>query len=403
MIQPYDPTLEQQMKFVYDHLSEKDRRLYAAVEARKLARGGQSYLAQVLGCARQTVRRGLVELLHPERLPAAGHIRHPGGGRKRILATQPELEEQFVQVLQEHTAGDPMKADIKWTNLTPPQIVQHLQAEEVEASAYIVKQLLEKHDYVQRQAQKQLSTGDCADRDTQFQNISRLKALYQALGYPIISIDTKKKEALGNLYREGRLYTTEVIQVFDHDFAHLTEGVVIPYTIYDLTQNKAYVYLGTSKDTAEFVCDCLRHWWTHYGRLLYAQAPSLLALADCGGSNSYRHYIFKQKLQALVDDLGVEIRMAHYPPYCSKWNPVEHRVFPHMTRAMQGVVFTSHILVKELVETTSTKTGLQVIAHIVSKVYETGQKVADGFKNTMRILFDDHLGQWNYRAVPAPP
>jgi len=403
MIQPYDPPLEQQMKFVYDRLSEKDRRLYAAVEARKLPRGGQSYLAQVLGCARQTLHRGLEELLHPERLPEGGRIRHLGGGRKRLLETRPELDEQFVQVLQEHTAGDPMKADIKWTNLTPPQIVQHLQDEKVEASVYTVKQLLEKHDYVQRQAQKQLSTGECADRDAQFQTISRLKALYQALGYPIISIDTKKKEALGNLYREGRLYTTEVIQVFDHDFAHLAEGVVIPYTIYDLTQNKAYVYLGTSKDTAEFVCDCLRHWWTHYGSHLYAQAPSILALADSGGSNSYRHYIFKQKLQALVDDLGIEIRMAHYPPYCSKWNPVEHRVFPHITRAMQGVIFTSHTLVKELIETTSTKTGLQVVAHIVTKVYETGRKVADDFKDTMRILFDENLGQWNYRAVPAPP
>jgi hypothetical protein len=403
MIQPYDPTLEQQMKFVYDQLSEKDRRLYAAVEARKLPRGGQSYLAEVLGCARQTLHRGLEELLHPERLPEAGRIRHPGGGRKRILETQPELDEHFVKVLQEHTAGDPMRADIKWTNLTPPQIVQHLQDKQVETSVYTVKQLLARHDYVQRQAQKQLCTGDCADRDAQFQNISRLKALYQALGWPIISIDTKKKETLGNLYREGRLYTTEVIRVFDHDYAHLAEGVVIPYTIYDLTQNKAYVYLGTSKDTAEFVRDCLQHWWTHYGRALYAQAPSILALADCGGSNSYRHYIFKQKLQELVDDLGVEIRMAHYPPYCSKWNPVEHRVFPHMTRAMQGVVFTSHDLVKALIETTSTKTGLQVVAHIIDKVYEIGQKVADDFKDTMRILFDDHLGQWNYRAVPAPP
>ena len=271
----------------------------------------------------------------------------------------------------------------------------------METSVYIVKQLLKAHDYVKRQAQKQLGTGKCAERDAQFKNISRFKALYRALGYPILSIDTKKKEYLGNLYRSGHLYTTEVINVLDHDYSYLAKGIVIPYTIYDIIQNKAYVYIGTTKDTAEFVCDCLHHWWTCYGITIYPNAPSILALADSGGSNSYRHYIFKQELQDLVDELGVEIQMAHYPSYCSKWNPVEHRVFPHMTRAMQGVVFTSHELVKDLIETTSTKTGLQVVAHIVSKGYEIGKKTTDDFKDTMRILFDENLGKWNYRAVPA--
>jgi len=246
-----------------------------------------------------------------------------------------------------------------------------------------------------------LSTGECAERDYQFKKISQLKALYMSLGCPIISIDTKKKEYLGNLYRDGHLYTTEIIKVLDHDYSHLATGIVIPYTIYDIIQNKAYVYIGTTKDTAEFVCDCIHHWWTCYGITIYPNALSILTLADSGGSNSYRHYIFKQELQDLVDELGVEIRMAHYPSYCSKWNPVEHRVFPHMTRAMQGVVFSSHELVKDLIETTSTKTGLQVIAHIVAKGYEIGKKVTDDFKDTMRILFDENLGKWNYRAVPA--
>lgn len=400
---PYNQTVEQQMKFVYEQLSEKDRRLYAAVETQKLPRSGQSYIAKLFGCARKTIRRGIEELKNPELLPEKGRIRHKGGGRKRILDTHPGLDSQFVNVLQDYTAGDPMNAEIRWTNLTPPQIVKHLEQEGVGTSVYIVKQLLEVHDYVKRKAQKQLSTGECAERDAQFKNISRLKALYRALGYPVISMDTKKKEYLGNLYRDGHLYTTEVIKVLDHDYSYLAKGVVIPYTIYDIIQNKAYVYIGTTKDTAEFVCDCLRHWWTYYGITICPDAPSILALADSGGSNSYRHYIFKQELQDLVDELGVEIRMAHYPSYCSKWNPVEHRVFPHMTRAMQGVVFTSCELVKELIETTSTKTGLQVVAHIVSKVYEIGRKVADDFKDTMRILFDENLGKWNYRAVPACP
>jgi hypothetical protein len=401
MINSYNQTVEQQMKFVHEQLSEKDRRLYAAVETQKLPRGGQSYISELLGCARKTIRRGIEELKNPELLPEKGHIRHKGGGRQRILDTHPELEGQFVNVLQDYTAGDPMNVDIRWTNLTPLQIVKYVEQEGTETSIYIVKQLLQVHKYVKRKAQKQLGTGECAERDDQFKNISRFKTLYKSLGYPIISIDTKKKEYLGNLYRDGHLYTIEVIKVFDHDYSNLATGTVIPYTIYDIIQNKAYVYIGTTKDTAEFVCDCIQHWWMCYGITIYPNAPSILALADSGGSNSYRHYTFKQELQDLVDKLGVEIRMAHYPSYCSKWNPVEHRVFPHMTRAMQGVVFTSHELVKDLIETTSTKTGLQVVAHIVARCYETGKKVADDFKNTMRILFDENLGKWNYRAVPA--
>jgi hypothetical protein len=354
-------------------------------------------------CSPKTIRRGLTELADPEKLPERGRQRHPGGGRKRVLEVRPELDRQFEQVLEEHTAGDPMNGERRWTQLTPTQIAEQLQTPEATVSPYVVKQLLKKHRYVKRTAQKKQRLGDCDHRDEQFQTIARLKADYLAAGYPVISIDTKKKELLGNLYRAGRLYTLTPIKVFDHDYSYLADGVAIPYTIYDLRQNKAYVYLGTSKDTAQFVADCLGHWWHHYGQIAYPQAPSILALADGGGSNSARHYVFKSELQQLADQLQVEIRMAHYPPYCSKWNPIEHRVFPHLTRAMQGVILTSHDLVKTLLERTSTRTGLQVVAHIVDKVYETGRKVADDFKQTMRIVFDEHLPQWNYRAVPLAP
>jgi hypothetical protein len=401
MTKYYDEETEKQMRLVYQQLSEKDRRLYAAIETRKLPRGGQCYIAQVLRCARKTIRRGLGELRQPESLPEPGRIRHPGGGRKRTLAQQPALATQFEAVLVEHTAGSPMKAELRWTYLSPSQISAYMERAGNAASSYIVKQLLKQQHYVQRKAQKRLATGQCAGRDAQFKLIRALCADYRGLGYPIISIDTKKKEALGNLYREGRLYTREEIQVWDHDYPHLAEGVIIPYTIYDLLRNHAYVYLGTSKDTAEFVGDCLRHWWRHYGLRYYPQAPAILALADSGGSNSYRHYIFKQELQNVVDDLGIEIRMAHYPSYCSKWNPVEHRVFPHITRALQGVIFTSYALVKQVIETTTTKTGLQVTAHLVDKVYATGKRVTDDFKATMRIVFNDLLGKWNYRAIPT--
>ena len=404
MLQTYSETVEQSMKCLFEQLTEKDRRLYAAVETQKLPRGGQQYIANLLGCSPKTIRRGQGDLADPERLPEAGRIRHRGGGRNRILDRHPELDVQFKQVLQDYTAGDPMNADIKWTNLAGTQIAERLsEARGQPVRVHVVKQLLKKNKYVRRKARKSRRIGDCVQRDAQFQNIRKLKEQHIDLGYPILSIDTKKKELLGTLYRAGKLYTTEVIEVFDHDFPYLATGIAIPYTIYDLRQNKAYVYLGTSKDTAEFVCDCLAHWWTHYGQFDYPDAPSILLLADGGGSNSSRHYIFKSELQQLVDKLGVEIRMAHYPPYCSKWNPVEHRVFPHLTRAMQGVILTSYELTKTLLERATTRTGLQVVAHIIDKVYETGRKVADDFKETMRIVFDDHLGQWNYRAVPLAP
>ena len=190
------------------------------------------------------------------------------------------------------------------------------------------------------------------------------------------------------------------MEVFDHDFPTLAEGVGIPHTLYDIERNEAYVTIGTSRDTSEFACDSIRHWWYSYGIKYYADATSILMLMDGGGSNSSKHYIFKQDLQSLVDELGIEIRIAHYPPYTSKWNPIEHRVFPHITRSLQGIILTTHQLMKELIEKTTTKTGLKVIANIVNKVYQTGRKVAKGFKKSMLIIFDKKLRLWNYTAVP---
>jgi hypothetical protein len=175
---------------------------------------------------------------------------------------------------------------------------------------------------------------------------------------------------------------------------------VIPHGLYDLKYNKAYVNIGVSKDTSEFACDSIRVWWENYGKFQYRYCTSILILADGGGSNSSRHYIFKEDLQKLVDEIGVEIRIAHFPPYTSKWNPIEHRLFPHITRSLKGVILKSHDYVKKLIENTTTRKGLTVKAHIIKKIYQTGRKYADNFKETMRIVFDDYLGQWNYRAIP---
>lgn len=238
------------------------------------------------------------------------------------------------------------------------------------------------------------------NRDEQFRKIAALKASYEAAGEPVVSIDTKKKEYIGNFYRSGHLYTTKAIETYDHDFNSFAEGVVVPHAIYDLRHNTGYINIGTSRDTSAFACDSIRQWWNAQGRDDYPEATSLLMLCDGGGSNNSRHYIFKQDLQALSIELGIEIRIAHYPPYCSKYNPIEHRLFPHVTRACQGVVFKSVAVVKELMARTKTKQGLRVTVNVIDKVYQTGRKAADSFIENMPIIFDDYLPKWNYTAVP---
>jgi hypothetical protein len=239
-----------------------------------------------------------------------------------------------------------------------------------------------------------------AQRNEQFENIARLKAAYTAAGQPIISMDTKKKELLGNFYRAGSVYSPVAPAVYDHDFTSFAEGVVIPHGIYDVRRNTGFINLGTSKDTSEFACDSLRNWWYHQGQYDYPEATSLLILCDGGGSNNAHHHIFKADLQLLADEIGLEIRIAHYPPYTSKYNPIDHRLFPHVTRACQGAVFSSLVWVKHLMQQTKTQYGLTVIVHIIDKVYQTGRKVAVAFINNMPIVFDDYLPQWNYTAIP---
>jgi hypothetical protein len=311
------------------------------------------------------------------------------------------LEENFLRVLQDRTAGDPMRQEVRWTDLTYEQIAAHLAEAGTPVSVPVVKQLLRKHGYVTRKAQKSKAMGGHPDRDQQFENIARLKREYMVSDNPILSMDTKKKELIGNFYRAGRLRAQGVIETFDHDFPGAASGVIIPHGLYDVKRNDGHVNLGTSHDTGEFACDSIERWWEEKGRAQYPRATSILLLCDGGGSNSSSQYLFKEDLQRLVDRLGIEIRVAHYPPYTSKYNPIEHRLFPHLTRACQGVIFVSVELVKELMEKARTSTGLEVTVDILDAVYQTGRKDAEGFREEMKIVFDEILPKWNYRAVPS--
>ncbi len=272
---------------------------------------------------------------------------------------------------------------------------------DLDFSENYIRDLLAQEGYRRRQAQKCLAMGTHVDRDAPFENIAQFKYIYLHSPNPIVSIDTKKRELLGTFYRDGKLYTRGGgLLAWDHDFPSWAEGVVIPYSIYDLKRNFGYISLGTSHDTSAFACDSIGWWWDAHGRLCHPHARSICLLCDGGGSNSADKYLFKEDLQKLANRIGLEIRVAHYPPYCSKFNPIEHRLFPHMTRAAQGVLFDSVATVKRLFEKTSTKTGLGVVVEILNKVYETGRTYAEGFKKNMKILFDKFLPKWNYRAVP---
>jgi len=320
-------------------------------------------------------------------------------GEKKKIETTPELEPVFLDIIREHTAGSPQH-DIRWTNLRPKEIAERVTAAGVPVSRFIICKLLKKNRLVRRQSQKKKSFKQHPDRNPQFENITRLKAEYLAKGQPVISMDTKKKEMIGDFHRNGKLYTTQPIKTLDHDFPSYSKGKVVPHGLFDIGLNKAHINLGTSLDTTEFACNSMRHWWNNYGKHDHPSATQILILCDGGGSNPSNSPLFQQDLQALANHIGLDIRIAHYPPYCSKHNPIEHRVFPHVTRACEGVIFKNVPLVKELIEKTETTTGLRVTVDILNRAYKAGRKAAKHLQSTLNMMSDTILPQWNYVLSP---
>jgi Rhodopirellula transposase DDE domain len=294
-----------------------------------------------------------------------------------------------------------MTENVMWTNLSRRTITRLVTELGTPVTRGIVGLWLRANGFRRRQTQKKRTMGSHASRDAQFKRIAELKLEFETAGNPVVSIDTKKKEMLGNFHRAGKLECQAAIKVNDHDFGSAGDGKLIPHGIFDVTKNLGFLHLNTSHDTTEFACDSLELWWREHGSVLYPKIKKLLVLCDGGGSNSSRFFVFKEDLQALADRLGLEIRIAHYPPYCSKFNPIEHRLFPHVTRALQGVALTSVEVAKQFMERTITSTGLKVVVRCLEKVYLTGRKCAEGFKECMGIVFDEVMPNWNYVAVPG--
>lgn len=287
-----------------------------------------------------------------------------------------------------------------WISKKPKEIAKDFnEKHQAKVSKGAVKRLLLELGYCYRSQNKTLATGHYNQRNEQFQIICNL-VLVMSVKSPVISIDCKKKERLGNLYRSGKCYTQAPIKVYDHDYEYLAEGKVIPHGIYDLQANRGYISIGNSSETADFVIDNLRWWWIEYGIHLYADAQNILVFCDAGGANSYRHHIFKDRLLKLADELGMSFIICHYPPYASKWNPIEHRLFCHVHHAMSGVVFSDYQTVKELIESTSTKTGLTVVVRLNLQDYQKGIKIDKEIKNDKRIQYHPKIPDLNYRINP---
>lgn len=295
-------------------------------------------------------------------------------------------------------AGLPQDKDVKWTHLSERTIGDNLAEKNQITSRYHIKQMLKFRQYKKRSLLKKIALKDVEGRNEQFEKIATYRTSFTNEGLPVISIDTKKKELLGNFSRSGTAYSTSERHANDHDFLSATEGQIVPHGIYDVNENIGYVTLGLSKDTSEFVCDNLSKCWTETLQYKYPDAETMLLLCDGGGSNASAHYIVKQNLVKLAKSLNINILVAHYPPYCSKWNPIEHRLFSQITHTWSGVPLKNIEFAKNLTNTTTTRTGLKVITSINQKQYLTKREVSQKFRDNIEdyVTFDDERPKWNY-------
>lgn len=321
------------------------------------------------------------------------------GGRKKAIIAQPALLQAVEQVIANDTAGSPVDDQVRWTNRSAADIAEEVCENGFEVSADTVRRILiDELHFSRRQAFKDECACHFPQRDEQFQFIAQLRADYEYYDLPILSIDTKKKELLGNFFRPGRAFTDGRVIVQDHDFV-TAEQRLVPYGVFDTGRNEGLMLLTRGADTSELACDAIWRWWQRLGRWHYWYAPRLLVLCDCGGSNGYRHHRFKQDLCQLAARLERDIQVAHYPPGCSKYNPIEHRMFCHVTRSLQAVVLKTMAVARDFIARATTTTGLRIVAEIARGTYERGRKATHDFLADTPLRFHNFLPQLNYTAL----
>jgi hypothetical protein len=384
------------------HLNERQRRLMLATEARLLGHGGVRTVARAAGVSETTVRKGVFELEACDEPLAEGRVRRTGGGRKSAAQLDPGLTPALRALVEPDERGDPM-SPLRWTTKSLRNLAQELTRQGHPVSAMTVGNLL-KADGFSLQAQAKVLEGkQHPDRDAQFRYINEQVKQYQAAGDPVISVDTKKKEMLGQLPNPGRQWRPkgDPVKVDDHSFFSGPTGeAAIPYGIYDMTADSGWVNVGVDHDTSAFAVVSISRWWQARGRLGYPQATRLLITADAGGSNGYRYRVWKSELARFAAETGLSITVCHFPPGTSKWNKVEHRLFSHITMNWHGRTLTSHDVVVQCIAATTTRSGLQVHAELDTTAYPLGMAISKAQLKSLPIEPHAERGTWNYTIHP---
>ena len=380
------------------HLDERTRRLFAAAESEAIGRGGISSVSVATGISRRVIRQGKKEL-HARATKSEGRLRQLGGGRKKAVAEDPSLLVDLEKLLEPVTRGDP-QSPLRWTCKSVRKLAEELQREGHQTSYRSVARLLDGLGYSLQANRKTREGSSHPDRNAQFEHLYGKVRSFQRRGQPVISVDTKKKEQVGDYKNQGREWRPkgdpEKVQV--HDFA---KDHVRPYGVYDQTRNEGWVSVGVDHDTAAFAVESIRRWWRWMGRKAYPEAEALLITADAGGSNGVRVRLWKVELQKLADETGLQITVCHFPPGTSKWNKIEHRLFSFISQNWRGQPLRSHEVVINLIANTKTQQGLKVRAKLDTNQYPSGVKVTDEELAAVSLKPEKFHGEWNYLIRPT--
>jgi hypothetical protein len=382
-------------------MDERMSRLWAGAEADAIGEGGIAAVERATGLSRTTIRMGRYELAAGVSPDDVVNVRRPGGGRPRIEDTRPEIFRVLEALVDPVTRGDP-ESPLRWTSKSTRKLAEELREGGYTVSPQKVGQLLHAQGYSLQATHKTLEGSSHPDRNEQFELINARVDAYHARAAPVISVDTKKKELVGDFKNAGREWQPEgkPVPVRVHDFIDEELGKAIPYGVYDLGQNAAWVNVGVDHDTPEFAVESIARWWRHMGKKVYPNTTELLITADGGGSNGYRSRGFKVHLQDFADRTGLTIGVSHFPPGTSKWNKIEHRLFCHITENWRGRPLVDHQTIVNLIGSVRTSKGLVVKAKLDTRCYPTGVVVSDDEMQSINILRDQFHGEWNYTILP---
>ena len=385
-----------------NYLNERTKRLWCATEAKILERGGIAKVSKATNVSRNTIVKGIKELENIDSpVTGEGKIRKAGGGRKKIVDKYASVEKELLDLLEPSVRGEP-QSPLLWTTKSLRNLSDELKKKNISISHGTVGEILKANNF-SLQANRKTDEGSThIDRDAQFNHIHDKVKKFQNSGNPVISIDAKKKELIGNFKNEGREWHLQADspKVKVYDFPNDAEGKITPYGIYDITHNLGWVNVGVDKDTSEFAVQSIRNWWYKMGSELYGDSKELLICADGGGSNGSRVRLWKQELQKLSSEARLKITVCHFPPGTSKWNKIEHRLFSYISKNWRGRPLVSYEVAVNLIASTTTKQGLKVCCELDTNTYETGKKVSDKEFKELNIVRDVFHGEWNYTIVP---